>query len=360
MTEELDIREILKCVRCGTCRSVCPVFRELGWESTSARGRLMVAGHLLDGGLPDEAALASLRSCTTCAICREICPAEVDSPRLIEGARRELSSRGLLSEAQLKLKTRIQATGNSLGEARDRLAWMTEKEVPDRAEAVYFAGCLNSYRYPQVAAKTLSIIKPLGVTVLKNERCCGSPLLRTGIAPDTIDHNLEQIRATGAETVITGCAGCYTTLKKDYPPEFEVLSLSEFLEEHISDLKLEPLDITVTYHDPCHMGRHNRIFDPPRRVIEAICNLEEMKGNREEARCCGGGGGVRSGYPDLSLRMARRRLEDLPSNVETIVTTCPLCVKNLSDAGGKAIDLIDLVAQALPEHARGSGSSPGH
>jgi Fe-S oxidoreductase len=107
--------------------------------------------------------------------------------------------------------------------------------------------------------------------------------------------------------------------------------------------------LTVTYHDPCHLGRGSGIFDPPRKVIKAICDLEEMRSNRQDARCCGGGGGVRAGYPDLSLEIARRRLLDVPAGVEAIVSCCPLCIRNLRDAGGEVevIDLVDLVARAL-------------
>jgi Fe-S oxidoreductase len=149
--------------------------------------------------------------------------------------------------------------------------------------------------------------------------------------------------------VITGCAGCYTTLKNSYGNQFRVLSVPEFLAEHISEIDLKPLDITVTYHDPCHLGRHNRVYEQPRQVIRAICRLVEMKASRNAARCCGGGGGVRAGYKDLSLQMARRRLEDVPDDVDYIVTSCPLCIRNLRDGGGgeKVIDLVDLVGMAM-------------
>jgi Fe-S oxidoreductase len=152
-----------------------------------------------------------------------------------------------------------------------------------------------------------------------------------------------------AKTIITGCAGCYTTLKNSYIDEFEVLSLPEYLAEHISELNLKPLELTVTYHDPCHLGRRHKIYDEPRKVIEAICDLEEMKASRNLSRCCGGGGGVRSGYRDLALGMARKRLSDAPAGVDYIVTSCPLCIRNLNDAGGdgKVIDLVDLVSLAI-------------
>jgi Fe-S oxidoreductase len=189
-----------------------------------------------------------------------------------------------------------------------------------------------------------------GVTLLPSEQCCGSPLLRTGFdSKRLIDNNARQIRQIGAKIVITGCAGCYTTLKNSYSTDFRVLSVPEFLAEKISELALRRLDITVTYHDPCHLGRHNEIYDPPRQVIKAICSLSEMKSSGKAARCCGGGGGVRAGYNEISLAMARRRLKDVPEGVDYIVTSCPLCVRNLRDAGAgeKVIDLVDLVTMAI-------------
>ena len=211
-------------------------------------------------------------------------------------------------------------------------------------------GCMNSYRYHEAARRTFSILSQFGATLLAGEQCCGSPLLRTGFdARKVIDENSRQIKRIGARTVITGCAGCYTTLKNSYGNQFQVLSVPEFLAQHISEIDLKPLDITVTYHDPCHLGRHNRIYEQPRQVIRAICRLVEMKASRNAARCCGGGGGVRAGYKDLSLQMARRRLEDVPDDVDYIVTSCPLCIRNLRDGGGgeKVIDLVDLVGMAM-------------
>jgi len=186
--------------------------------------------------------------------------------------------------------------------------------------------------------------------MLPAEQCCGSPLIRTGFdARRFVDENCRQIAKTGAKTIITGCAGCYTTLKKSYPQDFQVESVPEFLAERISEIDLKQLDLTVTYHDPCHLGRHNQIYEQPRQVIEAICRLKEMKTNRKDARCCGGGGGVRAGYRDLSLQMAKKRLKDVPQDVDYIVTSCPLCIRNLRDAGAgdKVIDLVDLVAMAM-------------
>jgi fumarate reductase (CoM/CoB) subunit B len=346
----LDLKAINQCVRCGSCRAFCPAFEESGWESANTRGRIMIMKGLTCGLSPDLQVLDSLNSCTTCGICTENCPAGVNPPEIIENARRQLALLGKMTIQQADLSRNIFTSGNTFGDGRDRLSWLKDRSLlAKKADYVYFVGCMNSYRYTDTAAKTFALLHRFGATMLPAEQCCGSPLLRTGFdARRFVDENCRQIAKTGAKTVITGCAGCYTTLKNSYPQDFRVESVPEFLAQRISELDLKPLDLTVTYHDPCHLGRHNRIYEQPRQVIEAICRLKEMKTNRKDARCCGGGGGVRAGYRDLSLQMAKKRLKDVPQDVDYIVTSCPLCIRNLRDAGGgeKVIDLVDLVAMA--------------
>jgi fumarate reductase (CoM/CoB) subunit B len=352
---ELDRRSVYKCVQCGTCRSVCPVFNVVGWESANTRGRMLIIKSLLEGRHPSEDVLPSLASCTTCGICAAKCPAGVNPPEVVEAARAQLVKCGITTEVQEKLRDSVITSGNSFGEAKDRTHWLSETErsqLPEKSDYVYFVGCFDSYRYPEFAEKTFKVLQRFGVTLLPDEQCCASPLLRTGFREDAekvMKHNLEQIRKVGAHTIITSCAGCYTTLKNNYPEELHVISLPEFLAEHLDELKLKKLDLTVTYHDPCHLGRHNKIYEAPRKVIQAICTLKEMKNIKENSRCCGGGGGVRIGYPDISLELARNRLEDVPEGVDYIVTSCPLCVRNLRDAGGdiEVIDIVELVAMAM-------------
>ncbi len=352
---EVDRRSVYKCVQCGTCRSVCPVFEAVGWESANTRGRMLIIKSLLEGREPSEDVLPSLATCTTCGICAAKCPAGANPPEVVEEARSELVRLGITTEGQEKLLSAVTTTGNSFGESRDRLHWLPDAErskLPEKSDYIYFVGCFDSYRYPEFAKKTFEVLQRFGVTLLPDENCCASPLLRTGFRPDAekvMEHNLEQIQKVGAHTIITGCAGCYTTLKNNYPEKLRVISVPEFLGEHLGELKLKRLDLTVSYHDPCHLGRHNEVYDAPREVIKAICELKEMKNIRENSRCCGGGGGVRIGYPDISLELAGKRLEDVPEEVDYIVTSCPLCVRNLRDAGGdiEIIDIIELVAMAL-------------
>jgi len=344
-------RSLYQCVRCGSCRSVCPSLDEMGWESASPRGRIMAMKSLMEGDLQGQEILDSLNTCTTCGICTFSCPAGIDPPGMVQAARRELVKKGVTCYEHLRLNENVSRSGNILGESNKGWPGISLPRPGGCAEHIYFAGCMAAYRYPETAARTIQLLSRFGVCMLPDEKCCGSPLLRTGFsAQNLIEANIEQMERLEAHTVITGCAGCYTTLKTDYPPGLRVLSVPEFLAEKVPLLEIKPLDLEVTYHDPCHLGRAHRIYEQPRQVIEAICQLQEMKESREASRCCGGGGGVRAGYRDLSLRIARRRLEDVPSGIDCIVTSCPMCMRNLRDAGReRVIDLVDLVAMAVKD-----------
>lgn len=347
--EDEQLRSILKCVRCGTCRSVCPIFEELGWESFSTRGRMMIAKGISEGMDLDESIIDSINTCTTCGICEEMCPAGAIPPDVFENIRHEIVEMGKETESQKDLRENTLSTGNPMNETHSRLEWfMEQRDVPDHAENAYFVGCLGSYRYQETVLRTYDLIGDLDVTVLPDEVCCGSPLLRTGSdAGELIAHNVRQMEKVGAHTMIASCAGCYNTLKNDYPDRFRVVHITEFLAENLDKLELDRLDITVTYHDPCHLGRANRIFDAPRKLISAVCELREMRTSRENARCCGGGGGVRKGYPELSKALTEKRVAEVPEGVDYIVTCCPLCRTNMAPFSEvPVIDLLDLLTWA--------------
>ncbi len=347
----LDLRSILKCVRCGTCRSVCPIFEQTGWESASSRGRMLVAHGIYHGLEADQDVLNSLNTCTTCGLCEQMCPSGASPTQIVQNARHHLVLKGKMTDSQAALRDEATSKGNPLGETRYRHAWLKDaSDIKEHAPYVFFVGCLGSYRYPELTRRTFDLLKKFDVTLIPEEVCCGSPLLRTGSDPDfLISKNLEQIKKIGAHTIITGCAGCYTTLRNDYPDGLKVLHVSEFLAERLSEMNLKRLDIKVTYHDPCHLGRCNGVFDAPRKIITSICELKEMKTHHQQSRCCGAGGGVLKGYPDLSLALSKKRLEEIPEGVDYLVTSCPLCRTNLQRGGPKVevIDILDLLEMAM-------------
>ena len=340
-----DMRTVLKCVHCGTCRAYCPVFEELGWESSNARGRVLISHGILEGMEIDESVIKTIATCTTCGLCEEMCPAGATPPSIVESARKQLAEKGLQTDAQKGLSATTIEKGNPLGEEKSRLQWMEEKNLPEKSEYVYFVGCMNSYRYPEVAKKTFELLEPYGVFPLGDEVCCGSPLERTGSdASKLIEHNIKQIRERGAHTIITGCAGCYAALRKYYPDDLKIIHVAEFLVERMDSLDIKKQDIIVSYHDPCHLGRSGGVYEAPRELIREATTLVEMASHHETSHCCGGGGGVRRGYPELSLKIAEKRISEMPEEAELLVTSCPLCRSNLEQAcEKKIIDLVELL-----------------
>ncbi|MFX0041155.1 MAG: (Fe-S)-binding protein, partial [Candidatus Heimdallarchaeota archaeon] len=189
------------------------------------------------------------------------------------------------------------------------------------------------------------------------------PLLRTGQnkpVKDFMNYNINLINRTGAKKVITSCAGCYRTIKKDWVKlgadfGFEVYHTVELIKELLDEERIfinSEFQKTVTYHDPCHLGRHMGMYEIPREVYQTIpgISLVEMQRNRKNAWCCGAGGGVKIGYPEWSLEVSKERLEEAKETGASIISSiCPFCRTNLSDANEKykmdlkVIDLIEIL-----------------
>jgi heterodisulfide reductase subunit D len=227
---------------------------------------------------------------------------------------------------------------------------------------VYFAGCMATYRLPQIAEATIKILKHAGIDFKmlgEDEWCCGSVTLRTGFVEDgkvMARHNVDALKAVGATRVLTACAGCFRTFAMDYPSllgeelPFEMVHFPTLLRELIEDGKIEFPDggkIGVTYHDPCHVGRHMGIYDDPREALDAIPNVElvEMHKSRETASCCGAGGGLRSTNRDLAREAAETRISEAEETGASVLTTaCPFCTFNLRDGvkrSGSDIEMLD-------------------
>ena len=368
LIEYLD--KMYYCMRCGFCRATCPTLAQKNMaESFSPRGRILLMRGLLTGELKASPELAEkIFLCATCRQCHTKCPPGLEIDKIVEAARHELIKAGVAPPAPHKqIALSILENDNPLGEPRDtRAKWLdTEAVLPNKAEVLYWAGCMASYREQEIAKNTVDILRKSKVkfTMLGSEEsCCGSVLLRTGqrefVEDKYAQMNVDKILGKGAKTLVTACAGCYRTFREDYKDllgdlPFEILHISEYFERLIKDGKLvfrKELPLKVTYHDPCHLGRHAGVYDAPRNVIKAIPGVEllEMGRTREESRCCGAGGGVRSAYRDVSIKMAadRLKLDALPTGAEALVTPCPFCIINFKSAKetyGLKIEIIDLV-----------------
>ncbi len=344
---------MLTCTMCGFCKSVCPSFKEAGWDTSAARGRVLLSYGLVQGDLePDDEVMESLYSCTTCMDCYRRCPSKVDVVGIVENARRDLVASGRMLSKHRDVVAKVRAHGNPYGE--EMPVPETLGREPRPAKLAYFSGCTAAYRTNEISRAMLSILDKLGEDfTLLDESCCGSVMGRIGCPDEELVPmmrvNVETIAALGVETLLLSCAGCYRMFKEDYPRHvklpFQVMHVSEYLASQ--DLALRPCARSIAYHDPCHLGRHAGVYDAPRDVIRMIpeAELVEMPNSREQSRCCGGGGGVRSAYPEAAGRMASARLQEMDADL--LVTACPFCVTNLRAGGAEVMDLTVLVDKLL-------------
>jgi len=250
---------------------------------------------------------------------------------------------------------------------------MIKQRIKKRTEIAYFTGCVFSYmrRFAQIPKSFTLILNELGLnyTLLgPDELCCGNPLFLTGghqLAEKLVRQNVKSIQDLGVEKLIMTCAGCYRSFKKEYPQiiggelPFEVLHSSELLAQLLDEGKLKfknKIEKSITYHDPCELGRHCGVYEEPRKILENIPRLEyvELPKAKSNCTCCGGGGMLKATNPELALKIASKKLDEAKSvGANTIVTGCAACKLNLTEAEAKfgakteVLDIVEVVANAL-------------
>jgi len=308
---------------------------------------------------PDERFVNNLSFCTTCGKCEVLCPSKTDTVDAFEHVRFLLTEEGvgpLLRWRQWGEHVRKEYNPY-MEKSVDRTTWLTSNIKRDiaskKAEYVYFVGCTSAYRVNNIAMATIDILRKLGLdfTILNGEWCCGSPMLRTGqwkFLKEMVQHNVDEIHKVEADKMITTCAGCYRTWKVDYGKtykdligldfDFDIVHTTQLLADLMRKGELRPVrefKKRVTYHDPCHLGRHAGVYEAPREVLRQIPGLEliEMPANRVEAWCCGAGGGFKSGFRDEALEIARMRIQEATeTGADCLVSACPFCWTNFHDA----------------------------
>lgn len=353
--------------RCGFCQDLCPAYRVFKVESVCARGRMQIAQAFLERFIQaSEKLFERISLCTICGYCTARCPTNalplklgvhVDPAAATEALRADVVNAGVEFEPYKDILRAIEEENNPYWELHEkRKEWLKAVGIKpaERADLLYFAGCTTSYRVKDTAQAMVKIIDnaKLPFMMLKDETCCGSTLFRIGYrrqARQMAERLIENIEKTKASLVVTSCAGCYRMLKVDYPKiigklPFEVLHATEFIKELISEnrLKVKAFEKVVTWHDPCHLGRHSKVYEPPREVVNAYAKkFVEMEYNKEHSFCCGAGGGFRKAWSDLSLAIAHERINQAREvGAELLLTCCPFCYYNFKTVGG--IEVYDL------------------
>ncbi|MHA1268546.1 MAG: (Fe-S)-binding protein [Candidatus Helarchaeota archaeon] len=379
----------LSCIQCGQCRvpqwpvkaiyDSCPVYKTeftAKFEPFFSRGKNVILKGLFWGDLTLNKEIRDIFfQCTLCGGCQEFCHnahnENIEFPNhkwmnqveVYEALRADLVEAGLSLESHAAMNKALMELLNPYNRNnKEKADWLTQLDFKvkdaqnENAEVLYFVGCTAAFtpQIQKVAIDTAKILKKLGIDFAvfgSNEICCGSVALRTGNREafnKVAEKNVQLFKEQGIKKIITSCAGCYRTLKKDYQKRLEsieVFHTIEFLDQFIQEnkIKLNKLDKTITYHDPCHLGRHMNLYDPPRNILTKISTFVEMRSHHEGAMCCGAGGGVKKGFPELALEISKNRIKG----------TCPFCYRNLSD-GIEALDLdmammdlVELILEAL-------------
>jgi Fe-S oxidoreductase len=364
--------DFYSCADCGRCSDRCPanrVKRPLSPRFISIKARDYAFRHyplrgpkpageapLLIGGIYEE---DEIWSCTTCGACEQECPLGIEYIDKMVDLRRGMVDEGMVPQSLQKPLSALEKRGNPWGKMeKKRAEWAAGVgegfrvkllEKGEAAETLYFVDSISSYddRMQRVAQATARILCTAGLDVGvlgKDEKDSGHEVRRFGeemLFQALKEQNTDAIQAAEVKRIVTADPHAYNALKKDYTNLPPVKHISEVVVEGLQSgrLKLKPLENgakTYVYHDPCYLGRHNDLYDAPRRAIDAIPGLRraEMAGDcRDRSFCCGGGGLMLFYEPEEEMRMGVVRVEMArKAGADVIVTACPFCLVNIEDA----------------------------
>jgi heterodisulfide reductase subunit D len=333
----------------------CVVQRFMGGHETySSKGRLLLSRGLSRGELGVTPRLVdAMYSCTACGQCYDQhSPGTLEMNNAIIKSRNLITKQGKAPKICGRLLANLKEEGNPMGmPGEDRALWYEEAAEEHRYrgnEVLYWPGCTTSYRLPELVEATAGVLGAAGVdfgVLGEVEPCCGLILYLMGFweeARMNAEEVVETLSARPSCVLVTSCAGCFYAFKRVYPhlgvtPTVKVMHTSMLFDELIKEgrLPLHEMEGGYMWHDPCDLGRHCRVYEPPRRVLRAVpgLNLVEPGLSREHAVCCGAGGGLWSYNERLTEDVSHQKVEEaIPKAVDGVVTGCPTCLLNLRSA----------------------------
>lgn len=343
--KELGGEDLDQCMQCGTCTGVCP------WNLVkyfSPRGMIRLAQFGLEGFESED-----LWNCVTCNMCVINCPRGLKIIDIIRSMRMMMNETGSIP-ASLKVPLGSTASrGNPWsGDPEERTKWaegLGVKEFGPDVDYLYFTCCTQAYdarnqKSGQALIKVLQAAQVDFGLLGEKEVCCGDAIRKMGgeeLFGKLAETNLSTFEEKGVQRIIVASPHCYNTFVKEYPElggNYEVRHYTQILPELIKEKRLQPskkVKKRVTYHDPCYLGRHNGIYEPPREVLRAIPGIElvEMERNRENSLCCGGGGGGLWNEVPAEQRFSVLRVKEaVETGAEIIAAACPYCISMFEDA----------------------------
>ena len=382
--------DMSSCTECGRCQSQCPA-----WHTDKPLSPKMLIMAMRDHALtkvPNDAPIVGnahenainpdvLWSCTSCGACVEECPVDIEHVDHIMNMRRYqvLVESEFPSELGNTFRN-LEKAGNPWGANRaDRDAWISEVdfpvavidgEIPEDVEYLFWVGCAGAFedRAKKTTKAVAELLHMAGVkfAVLgKKETCTGDPARRAGneflyqiLARENIETLQETFGTRGVKKVVVTCPHCFTTIGRDYKQqgfELEMMHHTQLLNQLVKEKRLVPVapaqPKSLTYHDPCYLGRHNQIYSPPRELLEATGSVvTELPRNKERSFCCGAGGARMWQEEKLGTRINLNRVDEaIATGVEEVAVGCPFCRVMVTDgmtARGSDVEVLD-VAQAL-------------
>lgn len=350
MGENKIIEEIEKCIDCKNCLEVCDTYIVTNDLSKSPNGRLKIAQKVFNNNMISQEELTSLYTCTLCALCDLICPQMIQISEVIHSSKVKLVKENKAPlDIHNKIINGIIEKDNSVnGNPEERLNWLAENyketemfEKKD-SETLLFFGCMSSFRVTESASAPYEILKLAGYDfkILENEPCCGEYVYSAGnidIAKKIFKENIELFEKIGVKNLVVTCGGCLYAFDKVYRKYFKDFDLTvKHIVDVIYDLEregkinLKPLNRTITYHDPCRLGRKYKngpLFSEPRELLNK-CGLEikEISSNPKETPCCGSGSGIRGVDSSICISIGKKLFNKMET--KEIISSCPLCVFN--------------------------------
>lgn len=375
------LNDLLKCVRCGSCKALCPTYDEDSTEAMGARGRLRLLYGLSTGELkPTPILIDRIFSCILCGACSGLCPLGVDIKEAIYHGRSLLRSsdkkrqylrllmKFSLKNPQLSFRLLRMVQYFLFPYLLKRGTLLFELELPEsplndghqvysvpkkKGRVAIFTGCMVNFLYPHLGVSLINVLQGLGYEVIlpSGEVCCGVPLRTIGLEEEAIKLAKKNVRIfsrLNVEAILSICPTCTLALKEQYPRLIgegldKAMDISSFFIDHLDTFQFPtPASqfIKATYHDPCHLNYGLGIKKEPREIIKNIgIELIEARGEG----CCGFGGIFSLSYKDISQGLLQKRVDAYrKTGANAIITSCPGCITQLSH-GAKDMPVLHLV-----------------
>ena len=341
------LQEIYACEDCKTCMDYCDTFMVSNDLLKSPNGRLKIAEKIFTNKEVSEEETIGLYTCTLCAECDLVCQQNISISKIIHSSKIKLVEQ---NKAPLVIHTKIikdiMEKDNSVnGNPDERLEWLPEEFRDEElyedkeSDTLLFLGCMSSFRVKESATAAYKILKKCNYDfkIFKNEPCCGEYIYSAGdinLAKKVFQTNLELFKSKGIKNLIVTCGGCLYAFDQVYPLyikdyKIKVRHIVDVIYELESQNKIDliPLSKSITYHDPCRLGRkysNGPLYLEPRVLLEKCgIDVKELSQNHSECPCCGAGSGIRGVDSSISIEIGKKIFEK--TQTKEIASSCPLC-----------------------------------